>query len=972
MSSPEPTSEASPPARRRRYRKPLAIAAGVLALLYVALGFLLAPRLVRDAIQEKGSAALHRTVHVTEVKVNPLVLSVTVDGLTVAQPTGGQLFAWDSLYVRLAPWKVLFGDVGVAQIVLVRPRATLGLDAAGRLDIQDLLEPDPSAPEPPPGAPPKRALGIALDRLEIVEASLTFHDDTRAPRFETILGPLTVRLSKFRTRGGADSPYAFTGVTEAGESFSWSGTLQSEPLRSSGSVSFTGVSLPKYGAYTVDGAPALLVQSGKLGLDARYDLAWGAAARKLALSAISVTVDDLTLARRRDGSVAATLPRIEVKGGEVDLLGRSASIAEVLVAGGRLTPRRDPDGNMALVEMLETAPPKPGGAAGPAWRWKIGSVSIEKIEVEAEDQTTRRPVKVSLPEVNIRLTGLDERPETPCALTARARVGAGGTVEIDGTVWPLAPRANLALKATAIDLLPLAPYVETGAPVRLAAAQLELDTRVEVDASGSEAAWSLAGSVSLDGLRLRHPTREEDLVQWRSLRVEGIDAQSAARRAGVKMVRLVEPRIRGIVFEDGSTGLQPAAGAASTTATRDGGKAGAGPSAPGSAGTWRTSLALFQVVRGRLSFVDRSVAPPVLLALEDIEGRIASLSSDPRARSTVEMKARMGSAPVAVLGTFNPLQATAYTDLAISTKGVELTPLGPYSAKYVGYLLEKGKLDLELAYRVRARALTAANVVRIDQLTLGEHVDSPDATSAPVKLGLALLRDKDGVILLDVPVEGDLDDPEFHYGRVVWRAIGNLIVKLATSPFSALASLVGGGKEDISLVEFTPGESRLLDAGAHRVQLLASALRERPGLSLELEGSADPAADGLALRRVELDRNLRSLKAQLAGVSPGSVTVAPDERPALVERAWRAAFPPKPAPAGQPAPSPTTPAAMEDQLLAAVPIPPEALKALALERGEVVRDALLAAGLDRARLFTVEGSERAAKEPGPRAYFTVK
>jgi len=967
MTSSEPSAGASPRPRRRRLRRALVIVAGTLAVLYVALGFLLAPRLVRSAIEEKGSAALRRAVRVAEVRVNPLVLSVTVRGLTVAQPAGGRLASWDSLYVRLAPWKVLLGDVGVAEIVLVRPQANLGLDPAGRLDIQDLLEPDPSAPQQPPAGEPKRALGVALDRLEIEEARLTFHDDTRTPRFETVLGPLTVRLSKFRTHGGADSPYAFTGATEAGESFSWSGTLTSEPLRSSGSIRFGSISLPKYGAYTVDGAPALLVQSGKLGVDARYELAWGATDRKLALSGIDVTVDDLSLARRRDRSVSATLPRIELKGGELDLLARSASVAEVLVKGGRLTPRRDADGAVALLEMLETAPSK-GTATGPAWRWKVGAISIEKVEVEAEDLAPTRPVKVSMPELDVRLTGLDSRPEVGCPLIVRARIGDAGTLAIEGTVWPLASRAQLTVKAAALDLVPLAPYVDAEAPVRLAAAQLGIDARAEVDASGSEPTWSVSGNASLDGLRLRHPTRDEDLVQWTSLEVDGIDVRSTGRRASVKVIRLVEPRVRGIVFEDGSMGLRPAGGAspAPAGAPRAPAKAAAEPAETSAGPAWRTSLGVFQIVRGRLSFVDRSMTPPVVLALEALEGRIANLSSDPRVRSTVELKARVGAAPVAILGTFNPLQAAAYTDLAVSTKGIELTPLSPYAARHLGYLLEKGKLDLDLAYRVRARALEAANLVRLDQLTLGEHVDSPDATSAPVKLGLALLRDKDGVILLDVPVAGDLDDPEFRYGRVVWRAIVNLIVKMATSPFSALASLVSGGKEDISLVEFTPGEARLLEAGARRIQLLTSALAQRPGLSLELEATADPAADGLALRRVELDRNLRTLKAQASGQTPGSVTVAPDERPALVERAWRATL------GGKTATPPPTPAAMEDQLLAAVPIPPEALEALAAERGQVVRDALLAAGLDRSRLFTIEGGERATKEPGPRAYFTVK
>ncbi|MCM2333381.1 MAG: DUF748 domain-containing protein, partial [Anaeromyxobacteraceae bacterium] len=379
------------------------------------------------------------------------------------------------------------------------------------------------------------------------------------------------------------------------------------------------------------------------------------------------------------------------------------------------------------------------------------------------------------------------------------------------------------------------------------------------------------------------------------------------------------------------------------------------------------------------AFVDRSVRPPVLLSLTDVEARVANLSSDPRVRSAVDVRAKVdGAAPVSVTGTLNPLQALGYTDLVVAAKGVDLTPLDPYAGKHLGYGLQKGKLDLDLSYKVQERALQAGNVVRLDQLTLGAATDSPDATSVPVRLALALLKDPSGVILLDVPIEGRTDDPEFRLGRVIWRTVLNVLVKVATSPFSALASLVGGDQEDLSLVEFPPGEARLDDAGRKRVELLARSLAQRPGLSLELEAVADPAADGAAVRRAALEQALRRQKlgAQATAEAVGAAAISAEERPRLVEALYRRAFPPDPAaakpPPGAPPAAPPTPAEQEARLLEATALAPEELPALTAARDGAVREALVAAGLDAARIFAVQGSERARREGGSRAYFSVK
>jgi hypothetical protein len=977
-----------------RWRRRLAISgavAGLLLALYALFGFLVAPGLLRQALEKDGSAFLRRRVSVAEVKVNPFTLTVDVNGLVVADQDASRLAAWEKLHVRLAPWRLLQGYAGVAEVRLTRPFFRAALDDGGRLNVQDLIGDDGSPPPPlTPGQERRRRLGVALDLLEVVEARVAFADATRKPRFETELGPLSFRLENFRTTGDTDSPYSLRGATEAGESFEWQGTLHSEPLRSAGTIAFTGLSLPKYGPYQVDQAPALLVERGTASVKARYALELGTGKRTFTVSGLTLLVEDLVLARRRDASRALEVPRLEVAGVDVDLLAKTAAVAGVKVTGGRISPRRERDGRMALLDMLETTPGPPS-----AWRWSVAEVAVEGLSVDAEDLMAPRPVRIALSEVKVTLTGLKRDPAVACPLVASFRWGEGGTVSVKGTLRPFAGSGELALEVAGLDLVPVFPYAADAVPLRMAAGTLGLKARTTFDASGAAARWTFAGDLRVDGLNLRHPVRDEDLVRWRALEVLGIDAAST-RRAAARMVRLTEPRLRAVVFEDGTTGFTTTAGSAAGGggadeaiapdgaggATEPASPADPAPAtkrAPSGPPSWRTSIGLLQVSRGRVSLTDRSTRPPVHTALTDLEAKVVGLSSDPKVRSTVDVSARVdGAGSVKVSGTLNPLQQEAFTDLQIRTTGIDLTPLGPLAGKHLGYLIQKGKLDLELAWKVEERKVRAANVIRFDQFTLGDATDSTEATSLPVRLVLAILTDKDGVILLDVPVDGDLDDPTFRLGRAIWRTVKSLLVKVAASPFSALAALAGGGQEDLSLVDFAPGEARLEEAARKRIDLLARSLAARPRLGLELAGAVDPLLDGEALRRVELERLLRRTKgaAQRPPAVEESVTVPAEERPRWLAAALAAAAPPSPVPSPSPSgkrdAAPPDPAAMEVALLAAVTVPPEALPALATARAQAARDALLATGLDPARLYLVEGSERTRKEPGPRAYFGVR
>jgi uncharacterized protein involved in outer membrane biogenesis len=976
--------------RSPRVRRLLRLGAwlgGVFAV-YTAFGFLGAPPILKAQLVRRASEALHRPVTVAKVRVNPLVLSVTIAGFAVADPDGAPFVAWDSLYVRLAPLRLFARELGLAEIHLVRPSLRAGLLADGTLSFQDLLAPPaPATPPPdlPPGAKQNGGMGFSIGKLAIEEARVTFRDATRKPAFESVVGPFTIRLESFRTRGGGDSPYSFTGTTDAGETFRWTGTVGTQPVRSAGTLAFEKIALPRYGAYLREATPAE-VRSGLLDLSTRYELEWGPARHLAHLTDGRMALTDLALAPPGAAEPPVKLPRLEVSGVEIDAVARRAQVAQVVLHGPALHVVREKDGALELARLAPAPGPapaaRPGQPAAP-WSWSVGAFAIDGAAVTWEDRVPQNPVTLALTNLAVKVEELRPGADAawPCALSFTWP--GGGKVAVSGPVQPFASQATLDLVATELDLVPLEPYLQPDLTARLTSGRFGAKLRLGLDAAGAAPRWTLAGDLRLDGLAVAE-RGNADLLRWKALEVNGMDVGTTPPHAAVKQVRLVEPRLRVYVWEDGATSFARARGkpAAPAPAPRPAAVQPGPRPAP-----WKTSIGAVEVVNARATFLDRSVAPPAVVNLTRATARITQLSTDPRVRSAVDVRLEVeGASPIRVTGTVNPLQTGVYTDLAVASEGVDLTPLGPYTDKYLGYGLQKGKLDLDLHYKIEDRKLTATNLVRLNQFTLGDGTNSPDAIKAPIKLALALLKDGRGVIELDVPIEGSLDDPEFRLGKVIWRAVINLLVKVATSPFRLLGALVGGGEAELSFVEFTPGTADLALTAQERLTLLSRSLTQRPELGLEVEGTADEAQDGAALRKAALERALRHAKA--AGMKPppeseDDLVVAPEERTRLVKALHAAAFPPaaKEKPQGaaksgdekaaDPAPEPTS-AELEALLLPTMAVAPDALASLAADRTQRVRDALVAAGIDQVRLFLVKGGDRAAKEKGPRVYFEVK
>lgn len=367
-------------------------------------------------------------------------------------------------------------------------------------------------------------------------------------------------------------------------------------------------------------------------------------------------------------------------------------------------------------------------------------------------------------------------------------------------------------------------------------------------------------------------------------------------RMDVKQIALSDFFARVIVDPQGNVNLismfdTPADQAASGQKTADA-KPQAAKKTASATGRSTIKIDRISMSGGEVDYSDNYIKPHFNARFHDLGGKVTGLESMAEKRADVLLEGMWSKqAPVKITGQINPLIEDPYVDLNLNISDIELSPFSPYSGKYLGYILDKGKLTFNVSYLMEDRRLEGKNNIYIDQLTLGSAVKSPQAVNLPIKLAIALLKDRNGNIQLDLPVSGNLDDPKFRIGKVILTVLKNLIVKIVTSPFAALGALAGGG-EELSYLDFAPGVSDISPQNAEKIVKVAKILYERPGLKLDIRGTAVPQADGDALRAVVLENRLKAeklremMKSGKSAIPLEDIQLDADERAKLIEAAF--------------------------------------------------------------------------------------
>jgi uncharacterized protein involved in outer membrane biogenesis len=821
----------------------------------------------------------------------------------------------------------------------------------------DALTGDPSAAPPPADAKPT---DVRIDALVLKDATLEYAD-LAAP------SPASLRLEgvqgSIRGLATVRAPAAALELAGrmAGGTVATKGALDLAASRYAGSLDLANASLPAL----VPLAPPPLdadIAGGSLGANGELALDWHGPAT-VRITNATANVNGFRLVPRRNRAAPVAWGSLKAAIALVDLATSEARLESLALDGLTLDLQRLADGSFDLARILTASPPPATPATpSPAWRWSIGHLALGNGTLTLRD--AKSPAKrdaIELKATAFGVEGLSSDMKQPVALDLKGALGKG-TFAVTGKVRPQPLDAQLAVKATRLNVAPVQSLVTVPLNVRIASGLLSLDGRLRyADRGGAPARLAYRGEATLGRVRVLDKVTDADFLRWDSLSATGLAIRLGedAPKVAIGGLALDDFYARVIVNATGRLNLQDvvagpeAPGAVSVTEARTAPAPAPAPAAAPEAAGPAPDIRIGQVTltRGRLNYTDNFIKPNYTADVTQLTGKVGAFgTAGGEAPAELTLQGQLDeNAPVDIRGTINPLTPVAFLDVTAKAEGIQLANLSPYSGKYAGYPITKGRLNVDVHYLLDQRKLTADNHIFIDQLTFGDRIEGPGISHLPVKLAVALLKDSEGRIDVRIPVSGSLDDPQFSVGGLVWRAIGNLIVKAVTSPFRLLASIGGGGREDLGYVEFPPGSAVLDAAGQAKLAEIAKVLADKPSISLDIVGRVDPAKDEAGLRAVMVDDLIH--EEQVNEKDDDTTPPTDAEREKYLERAYRHASFPKPKNMlGLTRSLP--PEEMRALMEANMPVDADALRHLAERRAGAVRQ-WLQGKVDDKRVFVV-------------------
>ncbi len=914
--------------------------------------------------------------------------NITVSKVSASRQ-GRVFFRLEGLVLDFAPSNLLKKEIWFSKIHIERPWLEVTRDKKGSLNLEDLLARDKKTQAEAGKKDVSKASGdlpldFRINSAELAGGRVHFRDDaTGNSTFETTIGSIGFKLEDFGTLKKEPAHLSLVLDTGKGGKCVLDGGVTLLPVSVNLKGNLTSLNLPAYHPYYRQFLNAH-ISKGKADISANMAFRLSEnSGPDVRLSDIQVEVSDLVLQEGKGAAASGRVPLVhlaalKLAGGEADITGSDIHLASLSVNGLSTRVEIDKAGKLNLAEIArKTAGENREDQAKSTDRpfhFSLDNMSLKGGVCRFRDVSGKKPVDLSIRDIGMELKGLDTSPGQRCGFTLSAGLGKKGRVELSGSTGLDLQKLDGAFDIRMLGLRQFQGYISRFSNAVVYKGRLGFKGKIEMVRSASdEFGLTATGSGGLYGVSILDPSNRKPVFQWKKVGIRGLLFKNNPLTLHIRQVLLEE--LAGNIIFDGKGNLNVLALLKEEESKKE--------KEIKTAGKSRQDIRIKKVSLKNcaMKFVDNSVTPPFRRSIDNINGEIEGLSSDPQMRAELDIKGLAdNSATMELTGQINPLAKPVYADLVLKSQGIGMTRFSPYTAKFLGYVIEKGKLSNQLHIVIKDDKVTAENRLFLDQFDFGRSVESEDAVNLPVKLAIALLKDRHGKINVEIPVHGRLDDPEFSLGGAIMKAIINLFVKAATSPFSLLSAIAGGG-EDMQQIVFKPGSNRLDEEAKKKLQGLAKALKDRPALKVELTGYYDAVSDAKGLKDLRFMRLLRKEKMRDLDddqrekiTSVDDVEIKPEEFNKYLTKAYKEAPFKKPRMIigllkKQP------PEVMEKMLREHIKIDKGDLENLAMERAQAVHDYLVSTGgIEAKRIFLtssrhVEGSK---EEKGSMVKLTLK
>ena len=882
--------------------------------------------------------------------------------IDVTEIQGESYLSIPQLDVTILDSRPLEQDFHLSRVSLREPEFLLRRSSNGDILPLALLQKNTESKPAESDSPSKEmTLKLVVDETVLSGGTIRFDDLGNAEQFQTTLHPVEITIKSLSTLKDAEATYDISMQTEAEESIVVNGKLSLNPMMVQLHGALQDLHIPRFSPYSAEIITTTVID-GTLDLAADLNYSKTGDVEIIRADNITILLDSIVM-NNKDTKELLSIPSLSIKKTSLDLIGRQLTIGDFSSNDGELHLVRQKDGLVIVKELLrprEVQEKKPDTAetdTSSPWTVTLQKGTIDQYSIVLQDHVPAEPTTVLADKIRLTAENISTIKNSKGLVDLGMRIDKKGIVSIKGpiTIEPLS--TSLTLGVTNLQVKNLQPYFTDKVNVADSAGSVSLNGQLKVSkGKGKEITTVFRGNGSIADFSSYDQVVGEEFLKWKNLRLEGMEYDSDRFAFRIKEIGWQDFHNRVVEFNDGIVNLK--------TIMKDSGEPDTEVQKKSGPKEEKKSLQVeidsVKLENGKIDILDRNITPNYASSFSELSGTITGLSSQADVMAEANISGKFDQhAPLLITGRVNPLGDELFADLVINFSDIELSPTTPYTGKYIGYTVSKGKLSLELKYLVEGRKITAQNKAFLDQFTLGEAVESPDAMNLPINLAISLLKNRKGEITLNVPVKGDLDDPEFSIGGIIFKIIINLIAKAATSPFALLGALIPDG-EDLQYVDFASGSSLIEEGDTKKVETLAKVLYDRPGLKMDIKGSVNAEQERKVLHEKQFElllknekyKNLSRKKAE--STSLNEIIIEPEEFEKLLKKAYKEATFEKPKNAlGFTKKLPSE--EMEKLLRENIVITDDDLRLLAIQRANAVKSFLVETGqIEPERLFIIE------------------
>lgn len=850
----------------KKLKKYIYIVCGIIAT-YAILGFLILPWILKSKLPEIIQEKTGKVASVSDIKFNPFALTLSMQGFEMKEPEGEKLIGLGEFFFNFGVFSsVKHLAAAIDEVRLTEPYINAKIRKNGDINLADLAQPstEPEEPETPEEGDP---FPVWIKDIKIEQGHVLFTDNSLQTPFKKNIQPLDFMVKNLTTKkSDKDSKMNVSIELEKGGKLDWTGDLTIHPVvKSAGSITLSGLNLQTLWEYIQDQFK-FKIQKGSLAIYSDYNFELINEKPQLLLEKGKISLSDFDLSSKENPESIINIPSFDINQISLNLIKQQVNIQEIASNNSRFLTQINPEGELNFVSLFATSsenneppPPKPTQKSdnkepGKPWVVDIANINLKDYAVDFTQETEGNPLKLNLAPINLSINDFKTIPGNQFNLDLNIGVNKSGNISTKGKIGIDPVITSLDIKVDKLGLKPFQPFLDQSTKLEIISGSVNLDKKFNFSqSSDGKNIIKLAGNASINNFKTVEANTNNEFLGWQAILLNDLKFSLDPMSLDIAVINIKKISSKVIINKDKSTNISKIFSSPNPKEKVEKKEPPKTEEKSEEDSNFALNIGAIKFKNGETYFSDSSLIIPFKVNIKKLNGSVTKISTDTKSRSSINLTGKVNKvSPVLIKGSLAPFDFQNHLDMKLNFKGLDMTTVTPYMAEFAGYKIEKGKLTLDLNYKIKRKKLNATNQVVLNQLTLGDEIESPNSVSLPLNLGIGLLKDADGVIDLNLPIEGSLDDPEFSVFGLVGKVLLNLITKAITSPFAMMGDLLGTDA-DLSQITFAQGSSRVADEQEKLLNTIAEGLKKRPQLQLEIKGTAFQEEDtlGLAEKQVE-------------------------------------------------------------------------------------------------------------------------